>query len=129
MKFWSRMFWSAAVFNFAVAIALAFFAGPFYELAGFDYQPTEHIWRYLAALLIGMYGIGYALAAIDAVLNRNLIILGLVGKLFVVILVIALYLAGEIPVGLPLVASGDLIYVLLFSLFLYRTRNGSLYPV
>ena len=126
MKFWSGMFWSAALFNFIVAIIIGFFGTQFYDLAGFDYQPTETIWRYLSALLIGMYGVGYALCAINPTLNRNIIILGLIGKLFVVLLVIALYAAGDIPVGIPVVASGDLIYVILFFIFLLRTRTGSI---
>jgi len=129
MKFWTGMFWSAALFNFIVAL----FVGPFgafaYDVLGFDYAPTEHIWRYLSALLIAMYGIGYALAALEPTMNRNIIILGMMGKLFVVLLVVTMYFTDGIPIGVPIIASGDLLYVLLFFAFLYRTRKGSLYPL
>lgn len=126
MNFWSAMFWSAALFNFSVGIGLGVFGEALYPAFGLDYAPTEHIWRYMSAILIGMYGVGYALCAIDPSLNRNIIILGMFGKLFIVILVASLYLTGGATGQLAGTVMMDLVYVLLFFIFLYRTRTGAI---
>lgn len=126
MKFWTGMFWSAALFNFAVGIGLGLFGEALYPQFGLDYAATDHIWRYMSAILIGMYGVGYALAAIDPSQNRNLIILGMFGKLFIVLLIGGLYMTGLATAQLAGTVAVDLVYVFLFFVFLYRTRTGAL---
>lgn len=113
-KIWPTLFWLAALYNFAAGLPSLLGLGlPAGELA------AEHLLTIrLAGLLICTFGIGYALVALGLPGTRHIVTLGIIGKLGVCALVL-LYISALPPV-MPMLAAGDLLFVVAFAIWLYR---------
>lgn len=74
----------------------------------------------LAGMLIAVFGVGYALVSHTPALNRGIVWIGLIGKLGAVILGALQYTIGVLPATALALAGGDLVFVVLFALFLWR---------
>jgi hypothetical protein len=108
------MFLTAAIFNWTVGLALAFKAGLLFELFRVTPAPTEPLFLQLFSWLIIIFGIGYFWASKDLAANVSIVKLGLLGKLSVVLVVLACILAGVVSWQMMLLASADLVYAALF---------------
>jgi len=119
---WKIMFAVAAIFN--VIIGLPFLLAPAQGLAmlGFAPQPLL-LFAQLAGSLILMFGVSYAMIARNLVL-RELVWLGVIGKLLAVT-VFALYkLDGEMSDMVFALGMGDLVFAALFLWFLFGGRRA-----
>lgn len=113
-KIWPAIFWLAALYNFGAGLPSLLGLGlPVGELAA-EYLLTMR----LAGLLICTFGIGYALVALGLPGTRHIVSLGIIGKLGVCALVL-IYMA-DLPPVMPLLAAGDLLFVIAFATWLYR---------
>jgi hypothetical protein len=114
-KTWPAIFWLAALYNFGAGLPSLLGVGlPAADLA------SEHLLTIrLAGLLICTFGIGYALVALGLPGTRHIATLGIIGKLGVCALVL-IYLSA-LPPLMPLLAAGDLLFVIAFAIWLYRT--------
>lgn len=109
------LFFSAALFNWSVAITFLFAYQPMFELIGISPVPQNPIYLHLFACLVAIFGLAYYWAGKDLKKNRNLVRLGIIGKLIVFALPLAYWLAGHISWQLPALASADLIFAILFT--------------
>ena len=116
------MFLTAAIFNWAVGLTLAFRAELLFGLFQVTPLPTEPLFLQLFAWLVIVFGIGYFWAYKDPVTNTPVIKLGILGKLSVVLAVLACVLAGSVSWQMMMLASADLVYVVLFWLALKGMR-------
>ena len=128
--FWQKMFWAAALFNFAMSGFIILAPRWSYTLA---YLPliidsnaiALKFWRDFGFSVL-LIGVGYYLVSRDVDQNRSIVWLGIFAKLFDVIVLTQRFVTG---VAKPLVlfpAIVDGIFVLLFALFLYQTRHQAL---
>jgi hypothetical protein len=79
---------------------------------------------YLAtiALFVGLFGMGYLWAALSDRAERVFIRMAAVGKLSFVALLIGFWLAGAIPARAPGAAAGDVVFGVLFVVWLVQSR-------
>lgn len=119
--FW--LFGSAALFNFAVAAALLFGRAQMAAMFALDPVTGTHVvTANLAGALVGLFGYAYLRVALDPLRYRVYAELGAIGKLLAVLAAGIPWLQGSIDGQLPMLASGDLVYALLFIHWLRRTR-------
>ena len=120
-----KLFGTAALFNFLVALALLFLRPQLGPLVRLDpVTGTNVVFVYLAAGLVAVFGYAYVRIAQDPERFRPFIELGVIGKLLAVGAVTWPWLTGEVGWQLPLVVSGDAVFALLFIDFLRRTRRA-----
>jgi hypothetical protein len=108
------LFLTAAIFNWAVGLVLAFKAELLFELFRVTPAPTEPLFLQLFSWLVIVFGIGYFWASKDLAANVSIVKLGLLGKLSVVLVVLACILTGAVSWQMMLLASVDLVYAALF---------------
>lgn len=117
------IFIAAALFNLAIGLAMTIAPVAFGASAGIDYPPPAELPARSAGLLIAVFGIGYAFIAARPAANRDLMRLGIIGKLAFVALVAFGWLEGDVPTRAALLVSGDLVFAALFWLVLTRTAT------
>jgi hypothetical protein len=123
------MFVAAALFNFVFGLPLWLAPAWSYALAYRPAVDAESIaTRFLSdfGFAVVLIGVGYYLVSRDLSQNRALVWLGVVAKLFDVVTLSSRFAQG---LAVPLVllpAAVDGLFVLLFVLFLYQTREGRL---
>ena len=112
-RYAARVFGAAAVFNILVGAIGLLSPSLTAKLMGID-PPHNPIFAVLASWLILVLGFGYVLVARNPTGNRDLMLLGAVGKLFVLPIMIAACLRGWAgPAAIP-PGAGDFIFALLF---------------
>ncbi len=104
---WIGMLWGAAVYNGVIAVA-SFFA------------PGASVTDRIAALLIGCFGLVYAMIARQPERLAQVLWVGVIGKLGVMGLVLPEVLAGRAAAGTGWVLAGDALFTLGFVVFLRR---------
>lgn len=109
-----KLLFSAALFNWIAASALCFAYQPLFQIGGITPLPTHPLFLQLFAVLAFLFGVGYYWASRDLERNRNIIILGTLGKLLVFLFPLGYWLAGSISWKLLILVSVDLVYALLF---------------
>lgn len=120
-----KLFLIAAGFNFAVAAALWFLRDQMAAILDLDpITGTNVAFIYFAAALIASYGYAYARIAYDPHKYRVYIPLGVIGKLMAVGAVCWPWHLGAVSWRLPMLASGDLVFAVLFVDYLRRTRSA-----
>lgn len=119
MTFWRGLFAVAAFFNFAVGAAMLAATTRISAQLGV-LGPGAPFTIAFAGLLIVTFGIGYAMVAYAPAANRGIVWIGAIGKLGVAALGAAQYFAGAVPFGTFALGLGDLAFVVLFALFLWR---------
>jgi hypothetical protein len=115
------LFGIAAAFNVAVASGLLFGQSWLAPLLGLTpAYGSNALFLDLTAMLIAVFGYAYARVAGHPQRFRPYIALGVLGKTLVVVLVFGHWLLGDIGWQLPLLASADALFSLLFLAFLRR---------
>jgi len=124
MRVWKLVFALAALFNFAVGLPLLLAPVAFYTLLG-QPVPTDLLSVQTSALLISVFGVGYAMVARDPVANRPIVWLGLLGKAPLPVMVWLQVQAGKASMDAFTLTLGDLVFAVLFLAFLLRTRRAA----
>lgn len=119
MTGWRFVFVAAALFNLAVGLPAV--VAP--QLAVSSTAVTDLLAVRLLGWMIAVFGIGYTLVALAPLRHRGIVVLGIIGKAGVIGLTWWLAARGEAALATAQLALGDLLFVVLFSLFLYRTRG------
>lgn len=119
-KIWPAIFWLAALYNFAAGLPSLLGL----NLPSGDFAAEQLLTMRLAGLLICTFGIGYALVALGLPGTRHIVTLGLIGKLGVCVLVLLYILA--LPPVMPLLAAGDLLFVVAFAIWLRRSPQPAI---
>ncbi|MDB5433248.1 MAG: hypothetical protein JWP35_4364 [Caulobacter sp.] len=116
------LFRAAALFNGLVALAFFFAAPQMAALLHLQPAPGPGVYIRILAACIAWFGWGYWIVASDPVRYRLFAIQGMLGKLTVVALIVAAVLMGEANWAFAGLATSDLVFGLLFALYLARTR-------
>jgi hypothetical protein len=117
-----RILWIAAVFNMCGAFLFAFPESPLGQLVGLP-VPVPGIYSAILAFLVALFGATYGWLATQPTIDRPMVAFFAVGKAGVFALVGAFWVAGAVPGPAVLVASGDLIFAVLFARWL-RARKS-----
>jgi hypothetical protein len=119
-RYAARVFGAAAVLNIALGTSAFLAPGPTARLMGIA-LPESLLFMDLAMWLVLVLGIGYALTALNPERNRDLMLIGGVGKLLVLPLTLAAWRRGEIGVSGVGGGAVDLVFALLFFDVMRRT--------
>ena len=122
--FYKKMFMVGAIWNVAGGAVIVLLTG--WIFAGAQLSPPEPgVYYYSWIALFVTFGIGYYLVYRDLYGNKNLVILGIIGKLGFSAIFIAGMISepGMIPRFFLIPVIGDLVFVVLFWRFLTFARN------
>lgn len=123
------MYWvliAAAVYNLAWGGLVMFFPLTPFRWAGLEPPNCVPIWQCLG-MVVGVYGIGYAIAARDPLRHWPIVLVGLLGKVLGPIGFVWYAAHGELPWRFGLTILGnDLVWWLPFGLILYHALDRAL---
>ncbi|MES2127472.1 MAG: hypothetical protein V4463_09395 [Pseudomonadota bacterium] len=116
------LFGSAALFNWAATLLFLPVLGLATRL-GLAPAPTGTIFEYIALWAIFAFGLGYWMVGRAPAKWRSVAVLGMASKFGVVAIVVGHYLAGSVNLPFALVVGGDVLYAILFAIYLQSTRK------
>jgi hypothetical protein len=123
--FYRRMWFLAMLYNVAGGILIFIFVGPVLGSAG---QPVPEPLLYYQAwvAMFATIGVGYWFVYRNLYKNRDIVIMGIIGKLaFAILCLINTFVyAGRIPLLFTLAALGDLTFAFFFWKFLSFQEQG-----
>lgn len=110
---------AAAIYNIAWGTWAILFPLSIFRWAGFQPLPTyPELWQCIG-MIVGVYGVGYAIAAMDPLKHWPIVLVGLLGKLFGPIGFFQAVWAGRFPMKMGwTILTNDLIWWLPFVLIL-----------
>jgi hypothetical protein len=111
-----NLFFIGALWNWSAAIL--FFVLSFLNkqwLAYFHQIPQTMLWYYGFLGAIFIFGIGYYWVSKDVVQNRDIIKMGIIGKIMVFLLLLVYMIKGEITLLLFPAGCVDLIFTILYA--------------
>jgi hypothetical protein len=95
-----------------------------FRLAGMDPPRYPQIWQ-CVGMVVGVYGVGYLIAASDPLRHWPIVLVGFLGKVFGPIGFLAAALRGELPWAFGVtIITNDLVWWVPFGLILLRARGG-----
>ncbi|WP_309621372.1 hypothetical protein [Novosphingobium sp.] len=112
MRFWKAVLWVAAAFNLLVAVP-SFFV------------PGAAVNDRIVALLVGCFGLVYAMVARAPERLGQVLWAGVLGKIGVVALIWPEVQAGRALPGTGWILLGDMVFTALFVVFLLRRRAAA----
>lgn len=108
----------AGIYNLAWGAWAILWPSAMFDLAGMEQPNYPHLWQCIG-MIVGVYGIGYAIAALDPVRHWPIVLVGLLGKVLGPIGSIHGMWRGDLPVAFGLVnITNDLIWWAPFTLIL-----------
>ncbi len=116
------IFYSAAVFNFLAALILFAPTGLAAQL-GIHPLPEGGVYESVMVGAIAVFGVGYAWVGRNPKENIGIAKLGLLGKLAVVAVVYSYAFSGGVNLMFAVLVSGDLLYSILFAIYLNSQRQ------
>ena len=110
----SRLFLSAAIFNWVIALGLFFVPGPFLGLIHVSPAPEQTTWIQQFAGLVFFLGVGYYWLSRDFETNIPLARLAIWGKSGVVVIALSNVWRGDISWQIMIPAAADGVFAILF---------------
>ena len=122
--FFKKMFLVGALWNVAGGVVIIWLTGWIFATAHLT-PPEPWVYYYSWIALFMTFGIGYYLVYLDMYGNKNLVILGIIGKLgFAGVFLAGMMLGpGQVPLFFLIPVIGDLVFVWLFWRFLTFARQ------
>ena len=117
------LFVSAAWFNWLAGVPLLVATRPVAALMGLQLNATAALFIQITAGVVVVFGAVYWLIARDPVRYRVYIPLGIVLKAYFVVVVHGWWLSGGIPWPLAALASGDIVFGVLFWRYYRRSAD------
>jgi len=121
-----RVLVAAAVYNFAFGIWAVLWPGQWFAISGMAPPLYPDIWR-TVGMIVGVYGIGYAIAASNPFRHWPVIFVGLLGKFFGPLGFVTAVLGGTLPLRAGwLLLANDLVWWVPFTLILWGAVQAHL---
>ena len=119
-RYAARVFATAGIFN--IVLGTSAFLAPLatIRLMGIG-RPQSPLFMDLAMWLVLVLGIGYCLTALNPERNRDLMLVGGVGKILVLPLMLSAWRRGDIGLSGVVAGSVDFVFALLFFDVMRRT--------
>jgi hypothetical protein len=128
---WSRLFFSAALFNYMIGFPLLLRPRWMFDVCYTDAVNRDpmalKLWADFGFFVI-LIGYGYQIIARDITKNRGVVLLGIIAKLFDVVNLTTLYVRGQANPVVLLPAAIDGSYVIAFLAFYLSTRAPASAP-
>ena len=123
--FFKRMFLTGSLWNLLGGVFILSFASWIFATAGLI-RPHPPLYFQAWIALFMVFGIGYYMVFRDMYGNKNLVLLGMIGKLAFSIIFILNFLLfrGQVPSFFLIPVSGDLVFVFLFGWFLLSAKRS-----
>jgi hypothetical membrane protein len=116
-----RALFATAAMNTLGAALFAPSARALRAVAGFP--EAEHpLYLATVSMFVLLFGVGYLWAAVAGRAERLFIAVAAAGKLSFFALLVSFWAAGSLPVRAPLVGTGDLVFGILFLIWLYGSQ-------
>lgn len=116
-----RALLATAVMNLAGALAFTPWGDPIRDLAGMP--PAPAIYLLVIGVFVLLFGVGYLVCGVTGRADPLLIAIAAAGKLSFFGLLLAFAVAGDLPMRAPLAAVGDLVFGVLFVVWLAGLRR------
>ena len=124
MLFYVAAFWNISAALVAL-IAPEYHAETFFGAADSAADPVSAVDTQIFWVSVLFFGVGYWIVGRDPSKNHGLVFIAALGKAFVGLRWIWAYTQGVVTSFALLGATGDLVFAVLFGLFLYRARSSS----
>lgn len=123
----TRLLKAAAIYNLVWGAIAIVFPMLLFRLVGMDPLPNyPELWQCIG-MIVGVYGIGYWIAAGDPVRHWPIVLVGLLGKIFGPIGFVQAVLNDRFPVAMGFtILTNDLIWWVPFTLILLNARRQEL---
>jgi hypothetical protein len=123
-NFYRSVFLIGALWNVAGGLFVIIFTGSIFKLSGLTPPDPPNYYQSWIALFM-TFGIGYYFAYRDMYLNKNIILLGMIGKIAFALdfIIDMLIYKGQIPLFFLIPAVGDLVFAGLFASFLIFVKR------
>lgn len=123
----SRWLFAAALYNIGFGIWAGLFPQQAFQLFGMNSDAPLFLWQTIG-MIVGVYGIGYAIAAINEQKHIPIVLVGLLGKIFGPLGFLYTYLNGNITLSFgTMIILNDLIwYPAFFAITIRFFRSGSI---
>lgn len=127
-SFWRTHWQLAALFNLVNALIFLIDYKFYYSLlGGRELAPEDPSWLYFGGLTITLFGIAYYAVSTNLTAHKDIVVLGIAGKVGVWAIFTIPYLLGidrvSTPDALVLLIQGDLLFGLFFIWFLFDSKN------
>lgn len=120
-----RVLVAAGVYNLVWGAAIILFPTALFRLVGMDLPRYPQIWQ-CVGMIVGVYGIGYLIAATDPLRHWPITLVGLLGKVFGPIGFVGAFIGGELPLAFgTTIITNDLIWWIPFAAILYQAFKAS----
>ncbi|MEM8530586.1 MAG: hypothetical protein AAGF95_07075 [Chloroflexota bacterium] len=113
--------YASTLYNALGAIGLAL-PEVFYPIVGVP-TPTHPLYQAVTIMTVVLFGIGYFWLAYTGHRDRTFLAIAALGKASFFGIFVVCWLGGYVPWMAPLGASGDLVFAVLFGLWLWENRN------
>jgi len=122
----SRWLFAASWYNIGFGVWAVTFPQQAFQLFGLDPDTPLFLWQTIG-MIVGVYGIGYGIAALNEQKHFPIVLVGLLGKIFGPIGFIFTFFNGDITLSFGImIILNDLIWYPAFFGICYRFfRNGS----
>ncbi|MBL8815365.1 MAG: hypothetical protein JNL58_05000 [Planctomyces sp.] len=120
---------AAAIYNILWGVAAILFPSALFRWAGVEPLPNyPELWQCIG-MIVGVYGVGYWIAAGDSIRHWPIVLVGLLGKIFGPIGFAQAILLDRFPLKMGVtILTNDLIWWVPFVLILLHARKVSLIP-
>jgi len=125
MKHWLL---AAAAYNLLWGTAVIAAPGAFFRWSGMDLPRYPEIWQ-CVGMIVGVYGVGYAIAAFDPLRHWPIVLVGLLGKILGPIGFVVALTRGVFPPRFALtILTNDLIWWVPFAGILWAAMSAAQKP-
>lgn len=119
---------AAAAYNLVWGAAIVLLPNLAFDLLDAPRPTYPGIWQ-CVGMIVGVYGVGYAIAAFDPLTHWPIVLVGFLGKIFGPIGFLLAALSGELPWAFGLtIITNDLIWWAPFAIILWRAFESSQAP-
>lgn len=116
-----RALLATAAMNLAGALTFTRWGDPIRDFAGMP--PAPAIYLLVIGTFVLLFGVGYLVCGVTGRADPLLIAIAAAGKLSFFGLLLAFAVAGDLPMRVPLAAVGDLVFGVLFVVWLAGLRR------
>lgn len=123
-KWMYYILWIAGLYNIVWGTSVIFFPKLFFQLTDMPLPNYLMIWQ-CVGMIVGVYGVGYIIAAYRPLVHWPIVLVGFLGKIFGPIGFAFYLLQGAFPLQFGLtIITNDLLWWIPFSLILYRAYQA-----
>ncbi|WP_202907507.1 hypothetical protein [Mariniblastus fucicola] len=125
-KWMKWMLIAAGIYNLAFGVFAILFPSAMFRLIEMQQPKYLELWQCIG-MIVGVYGVGYIIAAFDPVRHWPIVLVGLLGKLFGPIGMAWAVFRGTLPLEFGIAnVTNDLVWLVPFAIVLVHARRSQL---